>query len=212
MEPPDLSPAASPPARRGEGRRFSPGLPAVLLLAAAAAAGGWLALRSPPVAAGPAGLFDSCRDGLLAGDGAAIWRVMLPRAREEYAGFVQRMREGKEKALQDMSVEFRRRTGLSMADLGNLSPEAIFARESLAFAEEAYRGSRVYRTDALGPDDAVLHISLRGGAERTWRVRREGGAWRIDNLWQMVTSTGTVLSRPGETEPPPLPAGRHGNR
>jgi len=204
-------PAASPPAAASDrGARLR--LAGILLLAALVGAGAWLALRREGSADDPASVFDYCRDRTLGGDGGAVWRLLLPPAREEYAGFLRRLQDETNPALASKSVEWRRKVGVSREDLSRLPAEALFARENLAAAEELYRGARVYSVDRRSPEEALLHISLGNGGERTWLLRRVDGAWRIDNLWALVTQQGDLLPRSGVSPPGPVPPGKKGGK
>lgn len=199
------TPPSSPAAPGDSGRRDRFRLAGVLLAAGILVAGGWLALRPGGGERGPASVFEYVRERTLAGDGEALWRVLLPRARQDYTGFVEDMRGP---AFAGKAEEYRRTTGLSREDLARLPPEAVLARESLAMAD-LYRGARVHEVRAVGPGQALLFINMRDGSARTWMVREVDGTWKVDNLWALVTAQGQVLPRPGEAPPPSNPgAGR----
>ncbi len=197
--PPAPPPAAPPPpAPQAGGRSVVPRLAGVLLLAVLAAGGWWWVRARGTDSPGPAEVFDHVRDRTLAGDGGALWRLMLPPARRDYEGFVENMRRD---IPPEYAAEYRRKTGLTPEDLRRLKPEEILSLEQVALAEEMYRGSRVYDQEVRG-DGALLRINLGDGSERTWYLRRDPGGWKIDNLRAVVDGEGRLLARPNTTVPP----------
>ena len=164
---------------------------AVALLGAAA----WGLYAKRVAESAPEALFAWLQERVEAGDGGALWGVMLPRAREDYVKF---LREEAAKRTDSATVEWRRRTGFTVEDLRTLPPETIMARENLAFASEFWSGARVYRVDRWDKETALLRISTRSGLDKVLLVKRVDGAWRVDDFQPLVQADGTVRSRPGE--------------
>jgi hypothetical protein len=182
-------PVRSPRAARPRWRLAALGL---ALAALGAAAWGLHAHRVAESA--PEALFDHVRERVEAGDGAALWRVMLPRAREDYVKFLRDAATRTDTRTED----WRRRAGLTREDLQTLPPETIMARENLAYAPEFWTGARVYRVDRWDEHTALLRISTRSGDDRLWLVKRVDGAWWMDDFQPMVLPDGSVRPRPGE--------------
>ena len=134
---------ASPAKAEAPPQRSRWRLAAVGLALAALGAAAW-GLHARRVAeSAPEALFEHVRERVEAGDGGALWRVMLPRAREDYAKFLREVATRTDPATE----EWRRRAGLTIEDLKTLPPETLMARENLAFAPEYWTGARVYRVD-----------------------------------------------------------------
>src|SRR5689334_19268398 len=101
---------------------------AVILLAALTGVGAWLALRAPvDTSTRPEGVWDYIRDRVLAGDGEAPWRMLLPEAKPKFLDFVKDNAEAPDSDAR--AAEWRRRVGLSRQDLKALPPEKVMARE-----------------------------------------------------------------------------------
>lgn len=170
--------------------RLLGGLLAVSLLGAAV----W-GLHAKRVAeSAPEALFAWVRERVEGGDGAALWRVMLPRPREDYVKFIA---EAAKRTDPD-TTEWRRRAGLTVEDLRTLPPETIMARENTALAAEFWTGARVYRVDRWDEQTALLRISTRSGLDKVWLVKRVDGAWRVDDFQPMIMQDGRVRPRDGE--------------
>ncbi|NUN53789.1 MAG: hypothetical protein HUU06_13535 [Planctomycetaceae bacterium] len=187
-------PSPPPPVSAAPLLRLAP----ILLLALLLAAGGWWLSRPAAADRGPAAVFDYVRDRTLAGDGGALWRMMLPPARRDYEGFLKNMREGRPP---EVAKRYRDRTGITPEDVARLGPEAIMAREQTALAKEMWEGSRVYDVEVRG-EGAILRSTLRDGSERAWFLRLIDGAWRVDNLQAVTDAEGRYLGRADGTVPP----------
>jgi len=185
----ETRPADTPRARRAR-------LAGVLALAACAGLVGWLSLRPGAAARDPAAIYDYVRDRVLAGDGEALWRVLLPEGRRKYAGFVKLMAEAGEGDA--AAAAWKRSVGISRKELLSLPPEKVLAREYLAAAETQLRGSRVYRTVLWDRDTAYLNISRRDGTDKHWLVRRVEGAWKVSDPEPVVTAANDYLPGAGE--------------
>ena len=167
----------------------------VLVLAAAAGTAAWWSMRTAGASREPAGVFDYVRDGVLAGDGGAAWRVLGAKARLDYEKFARAMAAG---GNDPAGAEWRRRVGLSRQDLATLPPERILERDFTAYAEEKFRGARVYRTDTWDSETALIYIALRDGSEAHWQVRRVDGIWKVESLPPLVDTGGNLMVGPGE--------------
>ena len=187
------APPSAPAPPRPRGLRT-----AVLVVAAVAVAGAAFLLSRQGRERPPEALFDALRDRVLAGDGEAVWRETLPRARVDYATFVKQMATRDDAG----APEWRRYVGLSKEDLRTLPPDKVMARENLAAVDEFFRGARVHRVDRWDESTALLFITTARGQDRHWQVTRVDGAWKIDNFQPSVTAAGVVIPRSGESPRP----------
>jgi len=167
---------------------------AILLLAVFAAGGAWFAFRGPGASTEPAGVWEYIRDRVLAGDGEAPWRMLLPEARPKFLEFVKENADAPESDAR--AAEWRRKVGLSRQDLRTLPPEKVMAKEYLANADRI-RGSRVFRTEMWPGERALISISLSDGKDIRFVLKRRDGAWRIADLLPMITSEGYYTPEPG---------------
>lgn len=192
MEPSPQAPHA--PAHAPGAPRPSWRLAAAVLALTAVGSAAWFVHSRGAAARAPESLFYDLRDRVLDGDGEAVWRAMLPRAREDYAAFVRKVARQDDPAAE----HYRKLVGISKQDLLALSPQAILGREQLAIREEFFRGAAVHRVDRWDDATALLRITTRTGENRHWIVKRVDGAWRVDNFWPQVTGRGNFIPRPGE--------------
>jgi hypothetical protein len=184
----EARPADTPRARR---IRFA----GILFLAVATGAVGWLALRSRGASRPPSSVYDYVRDRVRAGDGEALWRVLLPEGRSKYTEFVRAM--GAERTDNPAAAAWRKKVGLSAKELLSLPPGQVMAREYEASAGELLEGSRVYRTDLWDENTALLYISLRDGRDKYWLVKRAEGDWKVSDPEPVITNGTHYIPRPG---------------
>jgi len=169
-------------------------LAAALLGLLAVAASVWLVRARAGAERAPEAFFYDLRDRVLEGDGAVLWREMLPRARLDYATFVREV-AGKD---DPAAAKWRSYVGLSKEDLLSLPPEVVMQKEHMAGREDFFRGAKVYQVDRWDENTAMLRISTRSGDNRNWVVRRVEGAWKVDNLWPQSNEKGVYIPRDGE--------------
>lgn len=193
MQPPSPPSVEPRPADTPRARRIR--LAGILVLASVVGAVGWLSFRSRASARAPASVYEYVRERVLSGDGEALWRVLLPEGRRKYVEFVRAMAE--EGPTSAAAAAWRRKVGVSAADLRTLPPEKVMAREYEASAEDLLAGSRVYRTDEWDADTALLYITLRDGRDRYWLVKRVEGAWKVSDPEPVITSGTHYIPRPG---------------
>jgi hypothetical protein len=195
----DTRPADTPRARRIR-------LVGIVALAGLTVVVGWLSLRSTPSGREPASAFEYIRDHALEGDGGAAWRTLLPEGRAKYLTFLKAMLTSEEESAQN----WRRTTGLSRKDIQTMSPEDILSREYLSVTESMLRGARVYRTDVVDENTALIYILARDGQERSWMVKRVDGVWKVSDPLPQISDKGWYTPVPGGRPikiPQPPPAG-----
>ena len=162
----------------------------ILALAALAVFVAWRAHRGTTAEREPASAFEYIRDQALAGDGSAGWRTLLPEGRKKYVAFLKNMSTS-----DDVSAQaWRRTTGISKQAVATMAPADALSREYLAVADTMLKGAKVYRTDRVDEDTALINILAGNGDERSWMVRRVNGIWMVSDPWPTITAQGYYTS------------------